>query len=83
MENDKDIDEFIENHIQYIRRMSNVPDAQLRIILKHTAMKDPSVVEKFKENRIKKQYNEITELAKNIKTEPKKLARRVDEGIHL
>lgn len=77
MNQDKDIDEFIEQHIHYIRRMSVISDVQLRIILKHTAASDPSVIDKFKENKIKKQYNEIAQLAKDIKTNPVKLGRKV------
>ncbi len=35
------------------------------------------VIDKFKENRMKKEYNEITQMDKDIRTDPAKLGRRV------
>lgn len=77
MSDDNDISEFIESHIRYIRKMNLLTDEQLRMIFKMKAIEDSSIIDKFKENRIKKQFNEIASLAKDIKTNPTKLGRKV------
>ncbi|MDD3474358.1 MAG: hypothetical protein PHP08_00460 [Candidatus Dojkabacteria bacterium] len=71
--------EFIENHIKYIRRMSLLDDNAIRAILKIKLAEDSTLLEKYKDNKLKKQLDEIKYLAKDIKTEPSKIARRVDD----
>jgi hypothetical protein len=74
-----EIDEFIESHIKYIRRMASLQDVQLRALLKLKATEDPSILEKFKENKIKKQMDEVSQLAKAIKTPATQLEKLHDD----
>ncbi len=70
-------EEFIQNHINYIRRMALLNDDIIRLLLRQKVAEDPSIIEKFKENKMKKEFSLIEQMAKDIKTEPMKLARKV------
>lgn len=72
-----DEEEFIESHIRYIRRMASLDDNQIRALLRIKIAENSSIVEKFKDIKMKKQLDEIKLMAKDIKTQPDKIARRV------
>lgn len=74
---DNEIDEFVDSHIKYLRRMNLLDDDQLRHIFKMKAIEDPSILEKFKENKMKKELDTIKELAKSMQTPATKLGRKV------
>ncbi len=74
---DSDVDEFIESHIKYIRKMNLLTDDQLRYIFRSKIIEDPTIIEKFKEKKIKKQYDDIIKISKDIKTSPLKIGRKV------
>ncbi len=61
-----DEEEFIQSHINYIRRMALLNDDNIRMLLKLKIADDPSIIEKFKDNKMKKQYDDIRSIAKNI-----------------
>lgn len=76
----QDEKDFIESHIKYIRKMASLDDNSLRALLKIKLTEDSTLLEKFKENKMKKQLDDIKLMAKSIKTEGNKIARKVDEG---
>jgi transcription initiation factor IIE alpha subunit len=72
-----EIDGFIESHIKYIRRMASLTDDQLRALLKMKATESPDILDHFRENKSKKKLDEVSQLAKSIKTPATALGRKV------
>lgn len=70
--------EFIEHHIKYIRKMSTLTDGQMRSLLRLKLVEDPSIVQEFSSKKAKKEYQELSDLAKTIKANPNQIARKVD-----
>ncbi len=68
---------FIDSHIKYIRRMALLTDDQLKFLLQAKLFQDNTILDKFKDSESKKQFNELSLMAKDIKTESLKLARKV------
>lgn len=69
----------IENYINKIRQMAVYDDTQLRSLLRDTAIKDQTLRDIFENAAQKKLLSEIKEMAKNIRGDPRKFARRVDD----
>ena len=67
----------IEGYINYIRNMSILTDDQLRHIFRES-VKDPAMYEIFDDAAKKKALLEMQNMAKEIKGDPRKFARRVD-----
>lgn len=76
-----DVNAFIDNHIKYIRQMSLLDDNALRALLKIKIAEDSTILEKFKDVQMKKQLDSLKLMAKDVGTNPVKIARRVDGGI--
>lgn len=68
----------IDGYIIYVRNMSMLTDEQIRHALKHSA-NDPVMSEIFEEAAKKKALLEMQKIAKDIRGDPKKFARRVDD----
>ncbi len=80
---DPKIQTLIENQIKYIRRMSILTDDQLRMFLTQHLVEHPHLIEKYEQEEQTKMLHDITKAAKDVKSSPLNLARRVDGGIKL
>ena len=69
--------EMIESQLLYIRRMSMMTDEQIKIFLAQQILKHPHIKENFTEEEQKKMNHDFNIAAKNIKSNPLKLARKV------
>lgn len=67
----------IEGHINWIRQMAILTDDQIRSSLAQT--KDPLIIEIFEDSAKKKALLAMQEMAKDIKSNAKFIARKVDE----
>ncbi len=74
---DPKIQTIIEHQIQYIRRMSIMTDDQLRMFFTQHLIEHPHLVEKYEQEEQTKMIHDITKAAKDVKSSPTKLARRV------
>ncbi len=68
----------IEGYIAYIRNMSMLTDDQMRHAFKDSA-NDPVMSEIFEDAAKKKALLEMQKMAKDIRVDPKRFARRVDD----
>ena len=68
----------IEGYIAYIRNMSTLTDDQIRHAFKDSA-NDPVMREIFEDAAKKKALLEMQKMAKDIRGNPKRFARRVDD----
>ena len=69
----------IDSYISKIREMSSLSDTQLRSNLRDAANKDPALKEVFEDAAQKKLLAEMKDMAKKIKSDPRKFARKVDK----
>lgn len=69
----------IEGYINKTRQMATYSDAQLRSFLRDASAKDQTLRDIFEDAAQKKLLSEIKEMAKDIKGDPRKFARRVDD----
>lgn len=67
----------IEGHIGHIHRMAMLSDDQLRAYLKNS-VEDPVMREIFEDSAKKKALLDMQKMAKDIKSDARKFARRVD-----
>ena len=75
------IQSMIESQINYIRRMSMLSDEQLRAFLAQHLIEHPHLIEKYEQEEQTKMLHDITKAAKDVKSSPLKIARKVDEGM--
>lgn len=68
----------IEGHIAHIRNMAMLTDEQLRASLKKS-VNDPIMQEVFEDNAKKRALIDMQKMAKDIKSNAKSIARRVDK----
>ena len=68
----------IEGYIAYVRNMSMLTDDQMRHTFKDS-VNDPVMSEIFEDAAKKKALLEMQKMAKDIRGNPKKFARRVDD----
>ena len=68
---------LIEDQIKYIRRMSLLTDEQLRAFLTQHLIEHPHLINKYEQEEQAKMIHDITKAAKDIKSNPLKLARKV------
>lgn len=74
---DPKIQKMVTNQINYIRRMSILSDDQLRTILLQQIIEHPHLVDNYQEEEQKKMYHDITKAAKDVRTNPIKISRKV------
>jgi len=77
------IQSMIESQINYIRRMSLLSDEQLRVFLAQHLIEHPHLIEKYEQEEQKKMLHDITKAARDVKSNPLKIARKVDGGIKI
>lgn len=71
----------IEGHIQFIRSMAKLTDDQMRKWLRHSANTDPVMREIFEDAAKKKAISDMKKMAKDIKSDAKSFARKVDRDL--
>jgi tetrahydromethanopterin S-methyltransferase subunit F len=74
---DQKIKEGIERYISHVRYMSSLTDGQLRLMLAKAAEERPEMFEAFIQANTKKDMAEIKKMVKDIKVDPKDIARKV------
>lgn len=80
---DPKVQQMVDSQVNYIRRMAMLPDEQLRILLTQQILQHPHLIDNYEAEEHKKMVHDITKAAKDIKSNPLKIARRVDGGIKL
>lgn len=68
----------IDGYIAKIRQMALLNDTQLRSNLRNAAAKDPTLQDIFEDAAQKKLLSQMKDIAKDIKSDPRKFARKVD-----
>jgi len=76
---DVEVNEAIERYISHVRTMASMTDDQLRTVLKQAALDNPEMFETFKLSTKKKALLDIKKMAKEMKGEATKFARKVDD----
>ena len=71
----------LESHISHIRQMATLTDDQLRKKLIDATIKDPALRDTFEDAAQKKLLSEMKNMAKDIKSDARKFARKVDSDI--
>lgn len=71
----------LEGHAMHIREMSALTDDQMRKWLRDSASTDPVMREIFEDATKKKMVSDINKMAKDIKGDPRKFARKVDKEL--
>lgn len=74
---DEDIKDSINRYIAHIRRMSALNDDELRLLLTNAAETNPDLFDSLKQGATKKMIAEMRKMAKDIKTDSTKIARKV------
>ena len=80
---DPKIQEMVNSQVLYIRRMAMLPDETLKMLLTQQLLEHPHLIDNYENEEQKKMIHDITKAAKDVKSSPLKLARRVDGGIKL
>ena len=80
---DPKIQTMIDNQVLYIRRMTMLPDKQLRMLLTQQILEHPHLVDNYENEKQKKMLYDITKAVIDVKSNPLKLTRKVDGGISL
>jgi len=57
--------------------MSMLPDEQLRMLLTQQLIEHPHLVDNYENEEQKKMFHDITKAARDVKSDPLKLARKV------
>lgn len=76
---DIEVSEAIERYIHHVRTMASMTDDQLRTILKQAAIENPEMFDTLKQSTKKKALLDIKKMANEMRGDPKKFARRVDD----
>lgn len=76
---DPDVEDGIELYIRHIRQMNLKTDDELRMILRQKAILDAESAEALKAGAQKKALLDMKKIAKDIRTDSKKIARKVDK----
>lgn len=78
---DPKVQQMVDSQVNYIRRMAMLPDEQLRILLTQQILQHPHLIDNYEEEEQKKMVHDITKAAKDVKSNPIKFARKVDNGV--
>lgn len=74
---DPKIQEMVNSQIMYIRRMAMLSDEQLRMLLTNQLIEHPHLVDNYEIEEQKKTLYNITKSARDIKSSPLKISRKV------
>lgn len=72
------IEEMIEGQLKYIRKMSLLTDDQIRAVIRQKIMERPEMIEHYQDTSQKKILDDIMKMSRDVKGDPTKFARRVD-----
>lgn len=73
------IGEMVEGQLKYIRRMALLADDQIRSIIRQKIVERPDMISHYQDTSQKKLLDDIVKMSKDIKGDPTKFARRVDD----
>ena len=73
------VEEMIEGQLKYIRKMSLLTDDQIRAIIRQKIVERPEMIEHYQDTSQKKLLDDIVKMSKDVKGDPTKFARRVDD----
>lgn len=76
---DVEVNEAIERYIHHVRTMASMTDDQLRMVLKQAAVDNPAMFDTFKQSTKKKALLDIKKMAKDMRGDATKFARKVDD----
>jgi len=74
---DPKIQEMVNSQVLYIRRMSMLPDEQLRMLLTQQLIEHPHIVDNYENEEQKKMFNDIIKVSQNIKSNSLSISRKV------
>lgn len=74
---DPKIQKMVDSQVAYIRRMSMLPDETLKMLLTQQIVEHPHLIDNYENEEQKKMLHNITKAARNVKSNPLKLARKV------
>jgi len=74
---DPKIQEMVNSQVLYIRRMSMLPDEQLRMLLTQQLIEYPHLVDNYENEEQKKMFNDIIKVSQNIKSNSLSISRKV------
>lgn len=73
------IEEMVEGQLKYIRKMALLTDDQIRAVIRQKIVERPDMISHYQDTSQKKLLDDIMKMSKDIKGDPKKFARRVDD----
>lgn len=74
---DPKIQKLADNQVNYIRRMSLLTDEQIRKVILQQLIEHPHLIEKHTEEEQTKMMHDMKKAARDVKSSPLKLARKV------
>lgn len=74
---DPKIQKLVESQVSYIRRMSLLTDDQLKTFFTQHLIEHPHLLDKYDQEEQLKMLHDIKKAAKDVKSSPLKLARKV------
>lgn len=72
------IEEMIEGQLKYIRKMSLLTDDQIRAVIRQKISERPDMISHYQDTSQKKLINDIMKTSRDMKGDPTKFVRRVD-----
>lgn len=72
------IEEMIDGQLKYIRRMALLTDDQIRTVIRQKIVERPEMINHYQDTSQKKLLDDIAKMSRDIKGDPTKFARRVD-----
>ena len=73
------IEEMVEGQLKYIRKMTLLTDDQIRAVIRQKIAERPDMISHYQDTSQKKLLDDIVKMSRDIKGDPTKFARRVDD----
>lgn len=73
------IEEMVEGQLKYIRKMALLTDDQIRAVIRQKIAERPDMINHYQDTSQKKLLDDIKKMSRDIKGDPMKFARRVDD----
>ena len=73
------IEEMVDGQLKYIRRMALLTDDQIRSVIRQKIAERPDMISHYQDTSQKKLLDDIVKMSKDMKGDPTKFARKVDD----
>jgi hypothetical protein len=73
------IEEMVEGQLKYIRKMALLTDDQIRTVIRHKIAERPDMISHYQDTSQKKLLDDIMKMSKDIKSDARVFARKVDK----